>query len=210
MALLRIFATSLCAFGILVTSSPIWTSPYGSSIANTTSGPVQPFLDDAYPDVYQYLSIPFAQPPVDQLRFAPPQTVIHSSQVLHATELPPGCCQGNAVHNIFDIYEPGFGFRGEQSEDCLKLNVYRPRSFTDEPLPVLIFVYGGGFVIGASNETYEIPTGWVQAKQNLIIVSIQYVRRSLNPQWPWTELDPASKYLRISQQRCAPAAESRS
>lgn len=176
---LPIFSVFLSAFGTLVTSSPLWTSQNGPSIVKTSSGPVQPLLDHAFPNVYQYLGIPFAQPPVDQLRFAPPQTVKPSGEVLNATQMPPGCYQGTSPRNIFDVYEPGFNFLGEQSEDCLKLNIYRPTNTTEELLPVLIFVYGGGFVTGASNETYEVPTGWVQAKQNLIVVNIQYVRQTL-------------------------------
>lgn len=176
MPLVKIFVLSLCAFGTFVTSSPLWTSQNAPSIVKTSSGQVQPLLDPTYPNVYQYLGVPFAQPPVDQLRFAPPQTVKPGRQILNATKLPPGCYQGTSPRNIFDVYEPGFNFLGEQSEDCLKLNIYRPTNTTEKLLPVLIFVYGGGFVTGATNETYEIPTEWVQAKQNLIIVNIQYVR----------------------------------
>lgn len=145
---------------------------------NTTSGKLQPLVEAEYPDVDQFLGIPFAQPPLGDLRFAPPQNykpIDH--HIFQTTTLPPGCPQ--LVHeqpqNIFDVYEPGMNYYGPTSEDCLKLNLYRPKKPAVEPLPVLIFVYGGGFVSGAANKTFSIPTPWVQDKQNLIVVAIQYV-----------------------------------
>ncbi|KAK4496071.1 hypothetical protein PRZ48_012050 [Zasmidium cellare] len=146
-------------------------------VVTTTSGSLQPLVEPDFPDVDQFLGIPFAQSPLRDLRFAPPQTYKPTgNQIFQATTLPPGCPQ--IVHQqpvtIFDVYEPGLNFYGPTSEDCLKLNVYRPRKPSSEPLPVLIFVYGGGFVSGAANKTFSIPTPWVQEKQNLIVVAIQY------------------------------------
>lgn len=147
-------------------------------VVTTTSGSLQPLVEPDFPDVDQFLGIPFAQPPLGDLRFAPPQTYKPTAnQIFQATTLPPGCPQivNQQPVTIFDVYEPGLNFYGPTSEDCLKLNVYRPRERSAEPLPVLIFVYGGGFVSGAANKTFSIPTPWVQAKQNLVVVAIQYV-----------------------------------
>lgn len=152
-----------------------------SCVVSTTSGKLQPLIEEEFPDVDQFLGIPFAQPPVGDLRFAPPQTYKPSgNQIFQAKTLPPGCPQvvGSTLdpQNIFEVYEPGNNFYGPTSEDCLKLNLYRPKKPSTEPLPVLIFVYGGGFKTGAANKSFAIPTPWVQDKQNLIVVDLQYVR----------------------------------
>ena len=156
-------------------AAPQWTSS-DVPIANTTSGRLLPLLDTTFPNVYQYLGVPFAQPPINHLRFAPPQPVVSAPGLLNATLLPSACYQLTPLQNIYDEYEPGFGVFGPQSEDCLKLNVFRPSLQAQQPLPIIIYVYGGAFVEGASNQTYEIPTPWVQEKQDLIVVTIQYVR----------------------------------
>ncbi len=146
-------------------------------VVDTTSGPVRPLVNTTYPDVEQYLGIPFAAPPIGSLRFGAPQQYSKSSEIINATEIPPSCYQLAATSkNIFDVYEPGFGVQGPQSEDCLKLDLYRPSQSSSKSLPVLIFVYGGAFVIGGANQLYEMPTPWVQHKQDLIVVNIQYVR----------------------------------
>ncbi|KPI36837.1 Liver carboxylesterase B-1 [Cyphellophora attinorum] len=168
---------NLCAFALfarLTLAAPAqeW-GPNDPSVIETSSGLVSPLIDSVYPDVYQYLGMPFAQPPLGQLRFAPPQPVHPSNGTIRST-MPPGCYQLTGAEDIFDVLEPGFGQQGQQSEDCLKLNLFRPMHPTTQSLPVLIFVYGGGFVQGGINETYEQPTPWVQAKQNLIVVNIQY------------------------------------
>lgn len=158
-------------------------------IVTTTSGKLQPLVEAKYPDVDQFLGVPFAQPPLGDLRFAPPQKYKPTgNRIFQAKTLPPGCPQlvgsTSQPQNIFDVYEPGNSFFGPTSEDCLKLNLYRPKKPSTEPLPVLIFVYGGGFKTGAANKTFAIPTPWVQDKQNLIVVDLQYVRITL----PWERL----------------------
>lgn len=170
----RFLSTCILCLSFCI-AAPHPSSQYEPGLVNTTSGAFRPLLDSAYPDVYQYLGIPFARPPTGQLRFSAPRPADRNSQIVNANQISSGCYQVPPSENIFDVYEPGFGFRGQQSEDCLKLDVYCPATMPKQSLPVLVFVYGGGFVIGGNNETYEIPTPWVQAKQNLIIVNIQYV-----------------------------------
>ncbi|KAF2162947.1 hypothetical protein M409DRAFT_26800 [Zasmidium cellare ATCC 36951] len=145
-------------------------------VVDTTSGKFRPLLDPVYPDVAQYLGIPFAAPPLDDLRFAAPTSPTKRIGISNATKYSAACYQFiPPTQNEFDVYEPGYDYNGTQSEDCLTLNIAGPPSNKSfEPLPVLIFLYGGGFAQGASNVTFQKPPGWVQAKQNLIIVNIQY------------------------------------
>ncbi|WVO25233.1 uncharacterized protein IAS62_006623 [Cryptococcus decagattii] len=87
-----------------------------------------------------YLGIPFASPPIGDLRFAPPVSYTYNSSTFQATTAPPACMQTNLlVHKI--------------SEDCLYLNVYAPAgsNATTTRLPVMVWVYGGSFTSGSSN-----------------------------------------------------------
>lgn len=103
-------------------------------------------------DVSAFLGVPYAQPPVDNLRFKPPQPLLQSSlntsKVLDATAFGPVCWQ---VH-----YESFLGSNiietTPQSEDCLTLNIFTPRKyFGTKPLPILLWIYGGSFSEGGGS-----------------------------------------------------------
>lgn len=80
-----------------------------------------------------FLGIPFAEPPVGKLRFAPPVPVSPWSGTLSTTAFGPQCMQDTSA---------------QTSEDCLTLNVFAPESAHD--LPVMVFIHGGSFVNGGS------------------------------------------------------------
>lgn len=125
-------------------------------------------LDSFDQDVF--LGIPFAQPPVGDLRFAPPQplnTTWSGDKVV--TTYGKAC---NAVGNKPDM----FGI--PTSEDCLTINVVRPAGYENEKLPVGVWFYGGGFSVGASsrdlyNLSYPIEQS-VKAGNPVIGVSFNY------------------------------------
>jgi para-nitrobenzyl esterase len=130
-------------------------------VVNTEGGLVQGILENG---VAVFKGIPFAAPPVGELRWRPPQPVKPWEGVLKADSFGPACPQ-------VKIPLPGFVNTG-MSEDCLYLNVWTPASQADEKLPVMVWIYGGGFFIGAtSNPMY---TGEVLVKKNVILVSIGY------------------------------------
>src|SRR5215469_9335856 len=105
--------------------------------------------------VIAFKGVPFAAPPLGQLRWKPPQPVQEWQGVRKATSYGPDCMQ-----------EP---FPGDAAplgvtpkEDCLYLNVWRPekaephRKAPDKKLPVMVWIYGGGFVNGgASPQVYD-------------------------------------------------------
>jgi para-nitrobenzyl esterase len=106
-----------------------------------------------------YRGIPFAAPPVGNLRWRAPQCVADWEGVLPAAKFGPSPIQGS---------RNGAGM----SEDCLYLNVWSPAKSANDRIPVLVWIYGGGFTAGATSEpTYS---GENLAKKGVVFVSIAY------------------------------------
>lgn len=117
--------------------------------------------------VRAWLGVPFAKPPVNDLRWKPPQPISWEG-VWTADRKMPECMQVLRPHNINHYF-------GEEatSEDCLYLNVWAPPgSRADAKLPVIVFIYGGGGTIGsASSEMYD---GEHMAKKGVVFVTMGY------------------------------------
>ncbi|KAI4718785.1 chlorogenic acid esterase precursor [Aureobasidium sp. EXF-10727] len=146
---------------------------------NTTSGELQGFINQTSPDVRQFLGIPYAQPPVGPLRFAPPQNAVFNQQIINATALPNSCMQQfSNGSTIYTAYEKEFLISGGQSEDCLYLSIWAPSVAGIDakgfPLPVFLYIPGGGFTSGGQNSMYKIPDNWVQRTQSHIVVIMNY------------------------------------
>lgn len=106
-----------------------------------------------------YRGIPFAAPPVGDLRWRAPQPAAEWDGVRHATRFGPSPIQGSRNG-------PGM------SEDCLYLNVWTPAKSASDRLPVLVWIYGGGFSAGAtSDRNYD---GANLARKGVVLVSIAY------------------------------------
>ncbi|GFZ48709.1 hypothetical protein JCM24511_06458 [Saitozyma sp. JCM 24511] len=98
-----------------------------------------------------YLGIPFAQPPVGDLRFAPPQPANYTNTTVIAQQWSPACPQLKDAAQGFGDVSGSYGIQ----EDCLYINVFTPEGTTDNvSLPVMFWVYGGGFVSGTAS-TYD-------------------------------------------------------
>ncbi|WP_281310096.1 carboxylesterase/lipase family protein [Flavobacterium flavigenum] len=106
-----------------------------------------------------FKGIPFAKPPVGNLRWRAPQPVKKWDGVLQVDKFAPGPFQGG---------NPPSG----KSEDCLYLNVWTPAKSAKEKVPVLVWIYGGGFGAGATSETTY--NGKNLAKKGVVLVSIAY------------------------------------
>jgi para-nitrobenzyl esterase len=97
--------------------------------------------------VRAYLGVPFADPPVRDLRWREPQPVTPWKGIYHADRKPNMCMQLMRAHDLNHYF-------GEEapSEDCLYLNLWAPlASKPGEKRPVLVFIYGGGFIQGTAN-----------------------------------------------------------
>lgn len=106
-----------------------------------------------------YKGIPFAAPPVGDLRWRAPQPPVKWQGVKEVTKFAPAPMQGG---------NPPSG----KSEDCLYLNIWTPAKSTNERLPVLVWIYGGGFSFGSTSE--PVYDGAKLANKGVILVSVAY------------------------------------
>ena len=128
----------------------------------TVSGVVEGKEDGA---VHEFLGIPYAAPPVGDLRWKPPVPAAKWTGVRKATEFGSHCMQGK-VYGDMNFRDPG------GSEDCLTLNVWKPAKPASAKLPVMVWIYGGGFAAGSTSEARQDGTNLAQ--QGVIVVSMNY------------------------------------
>ncbi|HEY9164525.1 MAG TPA: carboxylesterase/lipase family protein [Candidatus Kryptonia bacterium] len=116
--------------------------------------------------VRTYKGIPYAAPPIGPLRWKPPQPVQPWTGVRKAIEYGPRAMQGRIFSDmVFNDAGP--------SEDCLYLNIWIPEANRPEgKLPVMVWIYGGGFVAGSSSEPRQ--DGGNLCKKGVIVVSFNY------------------------------------
>jgi para-nitrobenzyl esterase len=144
---------------LLASAASVW----GAEHVKTANGVVEGVTETS--GIRAFRGIPFAAPPVGDLRWKPPQPVKDWDGVRKTDRFGPRAMQ-----------RPIFGdmnFRSEgMSEDCLYLNVWTPAKSGDERLPVLVYFYGGGFMAGDGSEPrYD---GESMAKKGLVAVTVNY------------------------------------
>lgn len=140
----------------------------------TTSGPVEGFYNETAPDVRQFLGIPYAEPPIGNLRFAPPEDK-QPNGTIEAKKLPPSCMQQfSNQKTLYTEVATEFLINGGDSEDCLYVSVWTPRSSViatqQRPLPVFLYIPGGGYTSGGQDSLYKIPDKWIQRTQSHVVV----------------------------------------
>ncbi|HLY15805.1 MAG TPA: carboxylesterase/lipase family protein [Bryobacteraceae bacterium] len=119
----------------------------------------------AHNGVTAFKGIPFAAPPVGTLRWKAPLPAPDWKGVRDALEFGPRCMQGN-IYNDMIFRDKG------PSEDCLYLNVWTPAASPKARLPVMVWIYGGGFAAGATSEPRQ--DGGNLAKKGVVVVSMNY------------------------------------
>ena len=130
-------------------------------VATTEYGKVQGSVADG---VESWKGIPFAAPPVDALRWQPPKPAARWSGVRETTAYRNDCMQEPFPSDAAPLGTT-------PSEDCLYLNVWKPADAKGK-LPVMVWIYGGGFVNGGSSPpTYS---GAPIANQGVMVVSFNY------------------------------------
>jgi para-nitrobenzyl esterase len=112
-----------------------------------------------------YFGIPFAKPPVGELRWKAPQPADNWKGVLQTKAFGPRPVQAN-VYGDMSFRSNGL------SENCLYLNVWTPAKRNTTGLPVLVYFYGGGFVAGDGSEPrYD---GASMAQKGIVVVTVNY------------------------------------
>lgn len=142
-------------------------SPY---TAKTTAGWVKG-APNADASVTIYKGIPFAAPPVGELRWKAPQPVNAWTDTLQCLKFGASPVQNKPVP--FLMWSQEFITPAEPiSEDCLFLNVWTPKHEPEQKLPVLVWIYGGGFVSGSA--ACPVYDGETFAKEGIVFVSLNY------------------------------------
>lgn len=155
----------------IVLLSAHYTNAYADiDIVKTNSGQISGSLSDDK-SVHIFKGIPFAAPPIGDLRWKAPQPVKPWQSIKQATAFAPSPVQGKP--NEFGVYTREFLIKDEPlSEDCLYLNVWTGAKSATEKRPVIVWIYGGGYVSGGTN--VPIYDGEALAKKGVILVSIAY------------------------------------
>jgi para-nitrobenzyl esterase len=155
---------SLIAFSLaLVSFTP---AAYAANLlrVKTESGLVEGTLTNGQ-QVRGFKGIPFAAPPVGDLRWQPPQPVAKWKGVRQAKDFGAHCIQSGSYPDMV-FHDPG------PSEDCLTLNVWTPVKAKRGSLPVMVWIYGGGSVSGGTSENRQ--DGQFLAGRNVVVVSMNY------------------------------------
>lgn len=138
---------------------------YGFPTQTKTDKGLVEGLYDTRSGLSQYFGIPFAKPPVGNLRWRAPQPMEAWSGVKSAKAFGPRPVQA-VVFGDMNSRSAGI------SEDCLYLNVWTPAKRNETGLPVLVYFFGGGFVAGDGSEPrYD---GASMAKKGIVVVTVNY------------------------------------
>jgi len=155
----KLFFLSLLAFHI----STVSFTQSRETIVKTANGDVEGTVEQS--GIISFKGIPFAAPPVGNLRWREPQPVKNWEGVLKADKFAAKPMQTNIFGDMASRSTGG-------SEDCLYLNVWSPAKKSSGGLPVLVYFYGGGFVAGdASEPRYD---GESMAKKGIVALTVNY------------------------------------
>lgn len=124
-----------------------------------------------WPSITAYYGIPYAAPPVGELRWRPPQPA-EAWQGVRDCARPAARCPQLGVQKGGFYEKEFYPVEEEMDEDCLYLNVWTPAQTAEEKLPVIFWVHGGAFMTGYGHSAHF--DGEHFARQNVILVTINY------------------------------------
>jgi para-nitrobenzyl esterase len=148
--------TIIFTVAIAVTFVMTGWSALGQEQVNVEQGVVEGTIEEG---LRVFKGIPFAAPPVGDLRWKAPQPAEKWTGVKHTSEFAPASIQAG---------NPSSG----KSEDCLYLNIWTPAKSEKEKTPVLVWIYGGGFSFGSTSD--PVHNGEHLARKGVVLVSIAY------------------------------------
>jgi len=155
----KTISLTLTAAAVLLAAASVRAEVRG---ADVTGGRVSGVAANG---VVSFKGIPFAAPPVGALRWKAPQPVKPWTGVKEASKFGASCMQDPMFARLF-------GAPPEMSEDCLYLNVWTPAKAASDALPVMVWIYGGGFVGGQTS--VPLYDGTKLAEKGVVLVSVAY------------------------------------
>lgn len=192
------FSLTSCASTKELVSPVVSKTPLQTETVRVTGGAIKGVVSDDG-SVEVFAGIPFAAPPVGELRWKEPQDVVPWEGIYNADHFAPMAMQVqnsaffNFLMNLYINQKTSRTYHAQMSEDCLYLNVWRPSGVSgvgdasrvggelaqvasadeaQENLPVLVFIHGGSLMTGQSwQEQFD---GENLAKQGIIVVTIAY------------------------------------
>ena len=138
-------------------------------IVTTLSGKVSG-LANADGSVTSFKGIPFAAPPVGPLRWRAPQAAAPWGDVRRADHFGASCMQG--PNTPLGPWTKEYMYVTPASEDCLYVNIWTPKPSSTAHLPVLVYIYGGGFSSGSGD--VPVYDGEALAKTGMVLVTFNY------------------------------------
>ena len=155
-----LFSSQLVSLAVAQTQSGTTS---GINRVTITNGTLEGIIEKS--GIRAFKGIPFAAPPVGELRWKEPQPVKNWQGVRKADKFGPMAMQ-RAVFGDMNFRSDGM------SEDCLYLNVWTPAKSNKEKLPVLVYFYGGGFMAGDGSEPrYD---GENMAQKGIVALTVNY------------------------------------
>jgi para-nitrobenzyl esterase len=150
---------------LLLFAASMLTSANAADLVQVDSGMLEG-MAAADPSIRLFKGVPYAQPPVGELRWKEPQPLKAWEGVRKATEWGNRCAQGQMFS---DIYSRETG----SSEDCLYLHIWTPaKSSKAKKIPVYVWFHGGGFAVGSGGEgRYD---GEYLARQGIVVVNVNH------------------------------------
>lgn len=180
------FLSSICRAALVL---GVYGMPHNDHLTvETATGTFTGMQHPVFHDVRQFLNIPYAQPPVEDLRWLPPARLANSNAKYDSTAFGLVCPQfisGDPTiwSNWVPQFLPTYGPENETAaimaptsgEDCLNLAIWTPATATTTSrLPVIMFIPGGEFTTEGVTVPYQLPGQWVHRSQEHIVVTINY------------------------------------
>ncbi|MCK9419593.1 MAG: carboxylesterase family protein [Nitrospirae bacterium] len=144
--------------------TPATTTNLGTGLIVTTAGQIQGKVSGG---IGSYLGIPYAAPPTGNLRWKPPQAVTSWPSIR------PAMAYGNPCPQHIDAQLNDLSGGGTIDEDCLYLNVWTPATSVSDALPVMVWIHGGGLIMGSGAYSANIGENLARS-QNIVVVTINY------------------------------------